>query len=244
MKIVVSKRLKAKLILLSALCFILASLAFADRVLFADNAVDASMQTLDAYTIIIDAGHGGIDGGTTAADGTLEKTINLQIAKKLEAALKAMGIKTVMTRINDDSIHDPSATTIRQKKVSDIKNRLKIIEETENAIFVSIHQNHYGASQYHGAQVFYSKNDPRSKTLAEAIRRQIIMTLQKENTREVKQSGTEIYLLYHSQAPSVMVECGFLSNEQETNNLKDESYQQKLSFLIALGIIEYLNSEA
>lgn len=244
MKIVASKRLKAKLILFSVLCFILAGLMIAERILYSDNAVDASAETLAACTVIIDPGHGGIDGGTTAADGTLEKTINLQIANKLEAVLNAMGIKTVMTRTDDNSIHDSSATTIREKKVSDIKNRLKIIEKTDNAVFVSIHQNHFGSSKYHGAQVFYSKNDPRSKTLAEAIRRQIIMTLQKENTREVKQSGTEIYLLYHSQAPSVMVECGFLSNEQETANLKDECYQQKLSFLIALGIIEYLNSEA
>lgn len=243
MKIVICEKLKIKLMLLSVLSVILVGLVIAGRLTSLD-AVDASVSMLDNYTIVVDPGHGGIDGGTTAGDGTTEKIINLQIAQKLEQFLNAMGIKTVMTRKNDDSIHDSDATTIRQKKVSDIKNRLKIIENTENAVFVSIHQNHFGDSKYSGTQVFYSKNNPRSKELAEDIRAQIILNLQKENTREVKQSGTEIYLLYHSKVPSVMVECGFLSNEQETKKLKEESYQRQLAFLIALGIVEFLNSEA
>lgn len=243
MKIVICEKLKIKLILLSVLSMILVGLAVAGR-LTTLYAVDASVSVLGDYTVVLDAGHGGIDGGTTADDGTPEKIINLQIAQKLEQILNAMGIKTVMTRTDDDSIHDSDANTIRQKKVSDIKNRLKIIENTENAIFVSIHQNHFGDSKYSGTQVFYSKNNPRSKALAEAIRAQIILNLQKENTREVKQSGTEIYLLYHSNIPSVMVECGFLSNKQETEKLKQESYQRQLAFLTALGIVEFLNSEA
>lgn len=243
MKIVICEKLKIKLILLSVLSVILVGLAVADR-LTTLYAVDASASVLGDYTVVLDAGHGGIDGGTTADDGTPEKIINLQIAQKLEQILNAMGIKTVMTRTDDESIHDSDANTIRQKKVSDIKNRLKIIENTENAIFVSIHQNHFRDSKYSGTQVFYSKNNPRSKELAEAIRAQIILNLQKENTREVKQSGTEIYLLYHSKVPSVMVECGFLSNENETEKLKQESYQRQLAFLTALGIVEFLNSEA
>lgn len=243
MKIVICEKLKIKLILLSVLSVILVGLAVADR-LTTLYAVDASVSVLGDYTVVLDAGHGGIDGGTTADDGTPEKIINLQIAQKLEQILNAMGIKTVMTRTDDESIHDSDANTIRQKKVSDIKNRLKIIENTENAIFVSIHQNHFGDSKYSGTQVFYSKNNPRSKELAEAIRAQIILNLQKENTREVKQSGTEIYLLYHSKVPSVMVECGFLSNKNETEKLKQESYQRQLAFLTALGIVEFLNSEA
>lgn len=243
MKIVICEKLKIKLILLSVLSVILVGLAVADR-LTTLYAVDASASALGDYTVVLDAGHGGIDGGTTADDGTPEKIINLQIAQKLEQILNAMGIKTVMTRTDDESIHDSDANTIRQKKVSDIKNRLKIIENTENAIFVSIHQNHFGDSKYSGTQVFYSKNNPRSKELAEAIRAQIILNLQKENTREVKQSGTEIYLLYHSKVPSVMVECGFLSNKNETEKLKQESYQRQLAFLTALGIVEFLNSEA
>lgn len=241
MKIVAPRQLKVKLMLFSALCIILATLTVGSRLVTMNDAIDAAATSLGEYTVVIDAGHGGIDGGTSAADGTPEKTLNLQIAEKLRLMLDAMGVKTVMTRGDDDSIHDPSATTIRQKKISDIKNRLKIIENTDNAVFVSIHQNHFGDSKYHGTQVFYSKNDPGSKMLAEAVRAQIITNLQKDNTREVKQSGTEIYLLYHANVPAVMVECGFLSNAEETAKLKDEGYQRELAFLTALGVVEYLS---
>ena len=153
-----------------------------------------------------------------------------------------MGIKTLMTRNEDVSIHDETAETIRQKKVSDIKNRLKMINETEEAVFVSIHQNHFSNSKYSGTQVFYSKNHPHSQTLANYIRLPIISNLQPENSREIKQSGSEIYLLYHAKNPAVMVECGFLSNENETQKLKNNQYQQKLAFLIALGIVDYLKT--
>lgn len=245
MKIVAPSQLKVKAALFTVLCVILAGITVGSRVATMQNSVDASAKSLGEYTVIVDAGHGGIDGGTSAADGTPEKTLNLQIAEKLHLMLNAMGVKAVMTRSGDDSIHDPSAVTIRQKKISDIKNRLKIMQNTDNAVFVSIHQNHFGDSKYHGTQVFYSKNDPGSKTLAENIRAQIITNLQKDNTREVKQSGTEIYLLYHAEVPAVMVECGFLSNAEETAKLKDESYQRELAFLTALGVVEYLNdSEA
>ena len=143
MKIVAPRQLKVKLMLFSALCIILATLTVGSRLVTMNDAIDAAATSLGEYTVVIDAGHGGIDGGTSEADGTPEKTLNLQIAEKLRLMLDAMGVKTVMTRSDDDSIHDPSSTTIRQKKISDIKNRLKIIENTDNAVFVSIHQNHF-----------------------------------------------------------------------------------------------------
>ena len=152
-----------------------------------------------------------------------------------------MGIKTVMVRTEDVSIHDDSASTIRQKKISDLKNRLSIINNTENSVFVSIHQNHFSSSKYCGTQVFYSKNNPYSKDLAESIRQSVISYLQKNNTREIKKSGSEIYLLNNAQAPAVMIECGFLSNYTDTQNLKSEEYQQKIAFIIAIGILDYLN---
>lgn len=242
MKIVASKKAKTRFLLFVTLFTILGTLATGSAVISKRMAVDASIQNTSFQTVIIDAGHGGPDGGTSADDGTLEKEINLQIALKLDEILRSMGIKTVMVRTEDISIHDGTAKTIRQKKVSDIKNRLKIINETENSIFVSIHQNHFSDSKYSGTQVFYSKNNPLSNKLAESIRLPIISYLQTDNTRETKQSGTEIYLLYHAKSPAVMVECGFLSNQNETNNLKDEKYQQKIAFLISLGIVDYFKT--
>lgn len=244
MKIIAPTKIKIKLYLILALVIIFSSLIAGSKYVFDKMAVDASANSDSFKTVIIDAGHGGPDGGTSGTDGTLEKDINLQIAHKLNNILQSMGIETVMIRKEDISIHDESAKTIRQKKVSDIKNRLSIINNTDDAIFVSIHQNHYHNPKYTGAQVFYSKNNPLSKTLAETIRNPIVSYLQPNNTRETKQSGTEIYLLYHAQAPAVMVECGFLSNAAETEKLKDENYQRRLAFTIAIGIADYfINTE-
>lgn len=241
MKIVASGSAKNKIILSFVLFLILGSLGFGTVIVSEKLAVDAASTKVN-QTVIIDAGHGGPDGGTSADDGTLEKDLNLQIAIKLNESLNSMGIKTVMIRTEDISVHDASANTIRQKKVSDLKNRLKIINETDNSIFVSIHQNHFSDSRYSGTQVFYSKNNPQSSVLADSIRQSVISDLQKENTRETKPSGTDIYLLYHAESPAVMVECGFLSNINESKNLKNENYQKELAFVLALGISDYLNS--
>ena len=244
MKIIAPKKIKIKFYLIIALAVIFSSLIFGTKYVIEKKAVDASAETNSFKTVIIDAGHGGIDGGTSADDGTVEKDINLQIAHKLNNILQAMGVKTVMTRTEDVSIHDESAKTIRQQKVSDLKNRLNIINNTDNAVYVSIHQNHYSSAKYKGTQIFYSKNNMLSHTLAESIRLPIVSYLQTDNTREIKQSGTEIYLLNNAKTPAVMVECGFLSNKDDTMNLKDEKYQQKLAFAIAIGITDYfLNTE-
>lgn len=239
MKIIAPAKIKARLILFIVLFSILTVLSVSSTVVNKLSTVDVYSGNASFKTVIVDAGHGGIDGGTSADDGTIEKEINLQIALKLNEILNSMGVKTIMTRTDDASIHDSSAQTIRQQKVSDIKNRLKIINETDDAVFVSIHQNHYSKSQYSGTQIFYSKNDPDSQVLADSIRLSVISYLQPENSREIKQSGTDIYLLYHAQKPSVMVECGFLSNYEETQKLKDEKYQRELAFSVALGIIDY-----
>ncbi len=242
MRIIAPTKIKVKFCLFIALFSILTGLFIGSKAVEKLSAVDAAAKNGALKTVIIDAGHGGPDGGTSADDGTLEKEINLKIATKLNEILQSMGVNTVMIRTEDVSIHDASAETIRQKKISDIKNRLKIINETDNAVFVSIHQNHFSDSKYSGTQVFYSKNDPLSQTLANSIRLPIITYLQTENTREIKQSGTDIYLLYHAQKPSVMVECGFLSNKEEAAKLKNDSYQQQLAFLIAIGIMDYFKN--
>lgn len=198
-----------------------------------------SNSAISQKTIIIDAGHGGMDGGSVGVDGTVEKEINLKIALKLEFILKAYGYNVIMTRKDDKSIHDSSANTVRQQKVSDIHNREKIILQNPDAIFVSIHQNHYPNSSIHGTQVFYSKNNTLSKELAQNIQSSIVKNIDSENKRQIKKSGTEIYLLYHSKIPSVMVECGFISNYNDLNKLKDENYQKKLALSIADGIVNY-----
>ena len=242
MKIVISYKARNKIVLSAILVLILGSVSFGSVAVSKMMTVNASSSQTINTTVIIDAGHGGPDGGTSADDGTLEKNINLQIALKLENILKSMGINTVMTRTEDISIHDESANTIRKKKISDLKNRLSIINNTDDSVFVSVHQNHFSESIYYGTQIFYSKNNPESSVLANSIRQSVISVLQKDNTREIKQSGTDIFLLHHAETPAVMVECGFLSNAEETAKLKDENYQRKLAFMIAIGICDYLRT--
>ncbi len=241
MKVIAPNKIKIRFYLSIVLVIIFSALTVGSHIIDKFAVDTVSSDNLQNKTIIIDAGHGGIDGGTSASDGTVEKDLNLQISLKINEILKSMGIKTVMTRTDDASLNDQNASTIRQKKVSDIKNRLAIINETDDAVFVSIHQNHFSQEKYSGAQVFYSKNNPQSQVLAEKIRFQLISVLQPENTREIKPSGSEIYLLHHAKVPAVMVECGFLSNYNETQLLKDEEYQRKLAFTVAMGIIDFLN---
>ena len=212
-------------------------------IIISENGNYAETASSDAslITVIIDAGHGGVDGGAVAADGTEEKHINLDIALRMNNYLTSQGYKTILTRDGDYSIHNEDADTIRKKKVSDLNNRLKIINGTDNAIFVSVHQNYFNESQYYGTQVFYSPNNSLSSFLADNIQRSVVDSLQPDNTRKIKQSGKDIYLLYNAQIPSVLVECGFLSNSAETEKLNDEKYRQQLSESICKGIINYLN---
>lgn len=192
-------------------------------------------------TVIVDAGHGGIDGGAVAEDGTAEKDINLPIALYLEAYLSALGVKTKLTRAEDISIHSPHANTVREIKVSDIHNRMKIIEDTDNCIFVSVHQNSYSNPKYSGAQVFYSPNTTASAEIADCIQASIVSNLQNDNSRLIKKSTKDIYLLYYAKKPAVLVECGFITNKNELELLKNGEYQRKMAFSIALGILNYIN---
>ena len=193
--------------------------------------------------IIIDAGHGGEDGGAVGIDGTAEKDLNLSISLKLNEILSAMGYQTRMVRTTDTSIHNADADTVRERKVSDIHNRAAIMNEYENCIYVSIHQNKYSGSSIWGAQTFYSPNNEESKELAQLIQASIANNVQPDNKRVIKQSGTNIYVLYNATKPAVMVECGFVSNANELEQLKDNEYQNKMAFAISNGIINYLFSE-
>lgn len=229
--------------LIISIPYCIMAVIFAGIVFVSVNKSAAVSVEKEAPLIIIDPGHGGVDGGAVAADGTQEQYINLDIALKLNDLLADAGYRTLLTRENDDSIHDPDAKTVREKKVSDIHNRLKMIESNPGCIFVSIHQNYFTQSQYNGAQVFYSPNNAESSSLAECIQRSIVSLIQPENKRVIKESGSSIYVLYHSVEPSVLVECGFLSNPEETAKLNDESYRAKMADAICKGIINYINDD-
>lgn len=190
-------------------------------------------------TIVIDAGHGGEDGGATSTLGSLEKDINLDICLTLYKFLKLGGYNTVMIRTTDTSIHDSDADTTRERKVSDIRNRVKIANSDSNNLLISIHQNHFSESQYFGTQVFYSKNNANSQVLAENIRTSVTSLLQTQNTRKCKESS-DVYLLDNTTVPAVIVECGFLSNPDEAFLLAQEDYRDNMAYSIYLGIVEYI----
>lgn len=193
--------------------------------------------------IIIDPGHGGFDGGAVANDGTLEKDINLSISKYLEEFLIVFGLKTLMIRDIDTSVEDEGLKSVRERKSSDLHNRMKIMENTDNSIFVSIHQNKFSVEKYSGTQVFYSpKTSEESSALAQCIQECVVGTLQPDNTRQIKECGTSVYLMYNAVKPAVLVECGFLSNNEEKEKLKSSDYQKKIAFCIAIGIQNYLTA--
>jgi N-acetylmuramoyl-L-alanine amidase len=190
--------------------------------------------------VIVDAGHGGIDGGAVSKSGIVEKNVNLAIAKELQKMLTTAKYKIIMTREEDVSIHDESAKTIRQQKKSDLNNRLQIMKDNPEAIFVSIHQNILqGSTKASGAQVFFAKSNPKSAVLAQAIQNSFNGTLQPENNKLVKAAGKNIYILYYTESPAIMAECGFLSNPEEAEKLNTAEYQKQLAKAIFDGIEKY-----
>lgn len=230
-----------KKLLIILIPLLICSLIFIFSFSINSNVSTSKNPTNNQPIIIIDAGHGGFDGGAVAEDGTVEKDINLSISKYLQEYLTFFGLKTIMTRETDASIEDDGLQTIRERKSSDLHNRMRIMEEIENALFISIHQNKYSVEKYSGTQVFYSpKTKEESSFLAQSIQDSIVNTLQKENTRQIKECGTSVYLMYNAVKPAVLVECGFLSNYEETKLLNTPEYQKKIAFCIAIGIQNYI----
>ncbi len=197
-------------------------------------AVTVASQIYPRQTVIIDAGHGGEDGGAVAADGTIEKDVNLKIALQTAKFLKLYGFEVIMTREADVSTSSGKNFIKRE----DLENRLNLMKENPEGIFVSIHLNKFTTSAAKGSQVFYSKQEG-SKKLGDLIQNTIISNLQPQNKRVNKLATSSTYLLYNAAVPAVLVECGFLSNEAELELLKDKTYQRKLAFCIAHGISEY-----
>ena len=190
--------------------------------------------------VIIDAGHGGVDGGASSYSGALESNINLQISLRLEPLMNLLGIKTQMIRTTDISVYTEGCITIASKKVSDLKNRVKTINGISNALLVSIHQNTFSDSQYSGAQVFYAPTQD-SETLAKMLQSAFVRNLNIGSNRQVKKAGG-VYLLQNIMCTGVLVECGFLSNPEEDALLQSDAYQKKLCCVIASVSSLYLNS--
>ena len=208
-----------------------------------DNFTYTSGGISNLKTVIIDAGHGGFDGGAVAADGTVEKDINLKISSYIADMLKTAGYKVILTREADVSTDDVETDTIAVRKKSDLKNRLKLMKDYPDAIFVSIHLNKFTTSAARGSQVFYNGKILQSKQLGECIQNSIISLLQPENTRVNKQATSSTYLLYNATLPAVLIECGFLSNKAELEFLKNENYQKKMALCCFLGITEYFSDK-
>ncbi|MBR4290337.1 MAG: N-acetylmuramoyl-L-alanine amidase [Oscillospiraceae bacterium] len=190
------------------------------------------------HTVIIDAGHGGVDGGATSCTGKLESAFNLEIALRLNDLMHLLGIHTKMIRTSDISVYT-QGETIASKKVSDLKNRVKLVNETENALLLSIHQNTFSDSRYSGAQVFYSQKG-EGQLLAESLQSAFIQTLNPGSNRHCKPADG-IYLMEHIEKTGILVECGFLSNPEEEAKLRDQTYQQKLSCVIAATVCNFLD---
>ena len=191
------------------------------------------------YTIVIDAGHGGVDGGATSRAGILESRYNLEIALKLEDLLHLLGWHTKMIRREDISVYT-KGDTIAQKKISDLKERVRIVNETPGAVLLSIHQNNFSDSRYSGAQVFYAGTDG-SEPLAKTMQAALIRHLNPGSRRDIKKSDG-IYLMEHIQSAGVLIECGFLSNPEEEAKLRSRQYQQNLCCVIAAAVSEYLSN--
>ena len=191
--------------------------------------------------IIIDAGHGYPDEGASSQDGTTEANINLSITLKLQELLEASGCSTILTRSDENGIYDANKDSIRQKKISDLKNRVDLINESNSNLLVSIHLNKFEDSKYSGWQSFYRKNDDLSKNLAISIQKNLNLAIQKENKREALSISNK-YLLDNTKIPATIVECGFLSNQQEMSLLKTEEYQEKIAWGIYTGIMDYMNN--
>ena len=206
-----------------------------------DTIATTSDANQNDLVLILDAGHGGLDGGCSASDGSVEKNINLNIMLSVRDLSKLFGYNVETTRDTDKSIHDKGITGIRKQKISDMENRLELFNKYNNSICVSINQNTFSDPKFNGAQMFYSNKNETSEQFATIMQQQFVANLQPDNQREIKLCGKELYLCYYCDNPAVMVECGFLSNPEEAAKLTTTDYQKKVAFTIFTGINKFAN---
>ena len=189
------------------------------------------------YSVVIDVGHGGIDSGKVSADGVLEKDVNLAIAKKLKVLLEQEDVSVTLTRESDTGLYHESDSN---KKVADLQNRCALIEKTDPDCTVSIHQNSFSSPEVRGAQVFYYGQSSEGETLAKLVQASLTRRVDPGNHRQAK-ANESYYLLKRTVSPTVIVECGFLSNPEEAALLTSEDYQNRLVWAIHMGVMEFLN---
>lgn len=190
---------------------------------------------LPGTTIVIDPGHGGADGGAVSVAGQPEAEINLAIAQRLDTILAFYGVDTKLTRTGADSIHDTQAKTLREKKVSDIHNRVDLVEKIPGALLISIHQNSYQDPKYHGMQVFYGNAE--SQALAQTIQENVCQFLDSNNTRQAMKIPASVYLMKHVSCRAILTECGFMSNPAEASLLQEADHQKKIAITIAAACL-------
>ena len=231
--------LNKKRIFISLLTVLISAFAFqmsnVNRTL---NSLETVALPVSDKVIVIDAGHGIPDEGAQSSNGTTEAQINLKIALKLQFLLEQAGSTVILTRSDENAIYDLDSKTLRQKKVSDIHNRVKIGNESSADLFVSIHLNKVPQEQYWGWQCFYKDGDENSKKLAKLLQENLNEAIQKENKR-VEMRLDNVYIIKHVEIPISIVECGFLSNEEEEKQLLNDEYQNRLAWGIYNGIIDY-----
>lgn len=196
-----------------------------------------------AETVVIDAGHGGEDGGAVSVTGVPESGINLAVALRLDQFLGLYGVNTIVLRTTDESLHDSSAVTLREKKVSDLHNRVARIEAVENATLISIHQNTYQSPKYYGAQVFFA-NAELTMPLAQIVQDTLRQVLDPENSRVPTKIPDSVYLMNHIACRAILVECGFLSNPEEDRKLQDPAYQTKIAAALAGAYLHFQDLSA
>lgn len=199
--------------------------------------VDSSNVQKAERCIVIDAGHGGDDPGKIGINGALEKDLNLEIARKVESLLRLEGIETVLTRTGSEGLYDAGA---ENKKVQDMKRRIEKIEEASPMLTVSIHQNSYPEEYVKGAQVFYYKDSKESENAAKVMQESLKQRLDPQNHREAK-ANASYFLLKKTSSPIIIVECGFLSNQEEAKKLSDPAYQEQVAWAVFMGIMQTVN---
>ena len=226
-------------------CILIALFTFSFQIADIENKVESNKKTVETTstpvsgkTVVLDAGHGVPDEGAESSNGTTEAETNLKITLKVQNLLEQSGCNVILTRSDENAIYDLDSKTLKQKKVSDIKNRVKIGNESSADIFVSIHLNKIPEQQYYGWQCFYNEKDENSIKLAKQLQENLNKSIQKENKRVAMKLNT-VYIMKHVEIPISIVECGFLSNPEEEKQLLEDSYQNRLAWGIYNGIIEY-----
>jgi N-acetylmuramoyl-L-alanine amidase len=196
---------------------------------------------LSGKIIIVDAGHGGIDGGASSKEGLLEKDVSLEISLILRDYLQEAGALVIMSRIEDTDLADPSTKGVRKRKVEDLKRRVQLVNESGGDLFISLHLNAIPSPRWSGAQTFYNRAIDENQKVAKFIQEELIINL--ENTNRLAKPISNVYLLKHAQIPGALVEVGFLSNPEEALKLDEKNYQQKVAASIYQGIMRYYTTE-